>query len=57
MEYTKRAYRFHTESEKMYKSRIVMTKSFLSEIIEPYGYIKSLSLNKYFISIRLIKNS
>ena len=41
------------------KIRMVVTKSFLSEIIEPNGYMKTLSLNTYirtYIKIRKPNN-
>ena len=56
MEHMKRACHFHLEAKtKCIKSRIVTTKSSLFKSIEPDGYTMSSSLNKYYVSIRLIK--
>ena len=52
----KRACHFHLEAKtKCIKSRIVTTKSSLFKSIEPDGYTMASSLNKYDVSIRLIK--
>ena len=54
MEHMKRAFHLHIEAKiKCIKISIVMTKSFLSKIIEPDGYTKKSSLNTYYIPIRL----
>ena len=54
MQYMKRAYHFQMEAEtKQIKSKIVMTKSFLSENMQPNGYTTTSSLSAIHIYIHI----